>query len=85
MGRAALSSQTCTIASAAALAGYEWAIIILRETFLGTRRFDNFLRQTVMSSHLLSQRLNTLETSNWSRSRVMGRLGSRNKRTKKDG
>ncbi len=61
MGRAALSSQTCTIARAAALVGDEWTIMILREMFLGTRRFDDFLRQTGMSSHLLSQRLKKLE------------------------
>jgi DNA-binding HxlR family transcriptional regulator len=30
--------------------------------FLGTRRFDDFLRLTGMSSHLLSQRLKKLET-----------------------
>ncbi len=35
--------------------------MILREMFLGTRRFDGFLRQTGMSSHLLSQRLKKLE------------------------
>lgn len=63
MGRAALSSQTCTIARAAALVGDEWTIMILREMFLGTRRFDDFLRQTGMSTHLLSQRLKKLESS----------------------
>lgn len=63
MGRAALSSQTCTIARAAALVGDEWTIMIVRELFLGTRRFDGFLRQTGMSTHLLSQRLKKLETA----------------------
>ena len=61
MGRAKLSSETCTIARATALVGDEWTILILREMFLGTRRFDDFLRQTGMSSHLLSQRLKKLE------------------------
>ncbi|MGI9475606.1 MAG: winged helix-turn-helix transcriptional regulator [Hyphomicrobiaceae bacterium] len=63
MGRAALSSQTCTIARAAALVGDEWTLMILREMFLGSRRFDDFLRQTRMSSHLLSQRLKKLEAA----------------------
>ena len=63
MGRAALSSQTCTIARAAALVGDEWTIMILREMFLGTRRFDGFLGQTGMSTHLLSQRLKKLEAA----------------------
>ena len=62
MGRAALSSQTCTLARAVALVGDEWTILILRELFLGTRRFDEFLRQAGMSPHLLSQRLKKLET-----------------------
>ena len=63
MGRAALSTQICTVARAAALVGDEWTIMILREMFLGTHRFDDFLRQTGMSSHLLSQRLKKLETA----------------------
>ena len=63
MGRAALSTQICTVARDAALVGDEWTIMILREMFLGTHRFDDFLRQTGMSSHLLSQRLKKLETA----------------------
>lgn len=61
MGRASLSLQTCTVARSVALVGNEWSILILRETFMGSRRFDDFLRQTGMSSHLLSQRLKALE------------------------
>ncbi|WP_406649243.1 helix-turn-helix domain-containing protein [Aliisedimentitalea scapharcae] len=41
--------------------GDEWTLLIVREMFLGTRRFDDFLRLTGMSSHLLSQRLKKLE------------------------
>lgn len=62
MSRADLSSQTCTLARAIALVGNEWTFVILRELFLGNRRFDDFLRQSGMSSHLLSQRLKKLET-----------------------
>lgn len=36
--------------------------MILREMFLSTRRFDDFLHLTGMSSHLLSQRLKKLES-----------------------
>ena len=36
--------------------------MILREMFLGSRRFDDFLRQTGISSHLLSRRLKKLES-----------------------
>lgn len=61
MSRADLSSKACPVARAAAVVGDTWTIMILREMFLGSRRFDTFLRQTGMSSHLLSQRLKQLE------------------------
>lgn len=61
MSRSDLPSQTCTIARAVAQAGDEWTLVIVREMFLRTRRFDDLLRQTGMSSHLLSQRLKKLE------------------------
>jgi DNA-binding HxlR family transcriptional regulator len=62
MSRSDLPSHTCTIARASAQVGDEWTLLIMRELFLGTRRFDDFLRLTSMSSHLLSQRLRKLET-----------------------
>jgi DNA-binding HxlR family transcriptional regulator len=61
MSRSDLQSQTCTIARAVAQTGDEWTLLIVREMFLRTRRFDDFLRLTGMSSHLLSQRLKKLE------------------------
>lgn len=63
MSRADLSSRTCTLARAVALVGDEWTLMILREMFLGNRRFDSFLHQTGISSHLLSQRLKKMETA----------------------
>jgi len=62
MSRSNLASQTCTIARAVAQVGDEWTLLIVREMFLGSRRFDDFLHLTGMSSHLLSQRLKKLET-----------------------
>ena len=61
MSRSDLPSQSCTVARAVAQVGDEWTLLIVREMFLGTRRFDEFLRLTGMSSHLLSQRLKKLE------------------------
>ena len=61
MSRTDLSSKSCSIARAVASVGDEWTIMIVREMFLGSRRFDEFLRQTGMSSHLLAQRLKKLE------------------------
>jgi len=60
MSRSELSSSACTIARAVSAVGDEWTLMILREMFLGSRRFDDFLRQTGMSSHILSQRLKKL-------------------------
>ena len=62
MSRADLPLQSCSIARAVAQVGDELTILILREMFLSTRRFDDFLRQTCMSSHLLVGRLKKLET-----------------------
>lgn len=61
MARADLARQTCTIARAVALVGDEWTFMILREMFLGNRKFDEFLRHTGASAALLSQRLKKLE------------------------
>ena len=61
MSRSDLHSQTCTIARAVAQVGDEWTLLIVREMFLRTRRFDDFLRLTGMSSHLLLLRLKKLE------------------------
>lgn len=61
MSRANLPLQSCSIARAVAQVGDEWSILIMREMFLGTRRFDDFLCQTRMSSHLLAGRLKKLE------------------------
>lgn len=61
MSRADLSENTCSIARSVAQVGDKWTIMIVREMFLGTRRFDDFLRLTGISSHLLSQRLKKLE------------------------
>lgn len=61
MSRADLTSQSCSVARAVAQVADPWTIMILREMFLGTRRFDEFLRLTGVSSHLLSLRLKKLE------------------------
>ena len=63
MSRADLSLRACTIARAVALVGDQWTFMILREMFLGTRRFDDFMRLTGISPHLLSQRLKKLEAN----------------------
>lgn len=61
MSRSDLHSHACTIARAVAQIGDEWSLMIVRELFLGSRRFEDFLRLTGISSHLLSQRLKKLD------------------------
>jgi len=43
MNRRDLPAQSCAIARAVAQVGDEWKLLIVREMFLGTRRFDDFL------------------------------------------
>ena len=62
--------MTCTVARAVEIVGDPWSQMILREMFLGTRRFDQFLRNTGASPHLLSQRLKRLEAENIVKRRV---------------
>ena len=50
----------CPVARAAAIVGDKWTLLILREAFLGARRFDEFQSQLGVSPHLLSVRLKHL-------------------------
>lgn len=61
MSRADLSRMTCTVARTVEIVGDPWTQMILREMFLGSRRFDELQRYTGVSPHTLSQRLKRLE------------------------
>ncbi len=61
MGWDEVGNTVCPIARSLAVVGDRWTGLILRELFLGTRRFEEFQAQTGMSSHLLSTRLKRLE------------------------
>lgn len=56
-----VGDTVCPIARTLAVIGDRWTVLILRELFLGTKRFDAFQMQTGMSPHLLSTRLKRLE------------------------
>ncbi len=62
MGWDEVGDTLCPSARALAVVGDRWTVLILRELFLGVRRFDEFQAQTGMSPHLLSTRLKRLET-----------------------
>jgi DNA-binding HxlR family transcriptional regulator len=56
-----LGDQTCSVARAVAEVGDPWVLMIVRELFLGSRRFDEFLAYTSASPPLLTERLRALE------------------------
>lgn len=62
MGWSKVGDTVCPIARALAVVGDRWTMLILRELFLGLKRFEEFQVQTGMSSHLLSTRLKRLES-----------------------
>ena len=51
----------CPIAQTLALVGERWTILIIREMFMGSRRFDELQMYTDISPRLLSLRLKSLE------------------------
>jgi DNA-binding HxlR family transcriptional regulator len=55
-----IDQQVCSVARALAIVGDRWTLLILRDAFLGTRRFDDFCRQLEISRHRLSDRLGKL-------------------------
>lgn len=63
MGWDDIGESLCPVARALAVVGDRWTLLIVRELFLGTRRFDAFQAQTGMSPHLLSARLKRLESA----------------------
>ena len=56
-----LVKMTCTIARSVDAIGDPWTIMIVKELFLGQKRFDDFQMYTGMSPHLLSVRMKKLE------------------------
>lgn len=56
-----VADTACPIARTLAVVGDRWTLLVLRELFLGGRRFDELQAQTGMSPHLLSVRLKRLE------------------------
>ncbi len=61
MGFAESGDSVCPVAQTLAMVGERWTLLIMRELFMGSSRFDQFQMYTDMSSHLLSNRLKELE------------------------
>lgn len=56
-----LTGDTCPLARAMGVVGDRWTLLILRECFLGVRRFDGFQKRLGVTRHLLAERLKRLE------------------------
>jgi DNA-binding HxlR family transcriptional regulator len=52
--------QRCSIARALELVGERWTLLILRDAFLGVRRFDDFQRGLGVARNILNTRLQRL-------------------------
>ena len=60
MLRSDYDDQNCSIARTLELVGERWSLLILREAFLGTRRFDDFQRRLGIARNVLQSRLQRL-------------------------
>lgn len=55
-----IDQQVCSVARTLSVVGDRWTLLVVRDAFLGTRRFEEFRRQLGISRHRLSDRLNKL-------------------------
>jgi DNA-binding HxlR family transcriptional regulator len=53
-------NQVCSIARALEMVGDRWTMLVIREAFMGTRRFDDFQRKLGCARNVLTDRLNRL-------------------------
>jgi DNA-binding HxlR family transcriptional regulator len=54
------SVENCTIARTLGILGEKWTFIVLRDVFLGIRRFDDFIAHTGIPRQVLTNRLASL-------------------------
>jgi DNA-binding HxlR family transcriptional regulator len=59
LGRA-YDTQVCSIAGTLEVIGERWTLLIVRDAFLGTRRFDDFQRNLGIARNVLQTRLERL-------------------------
>jgi DNA-binding HxlR family transcriptional regulator len=60
MGRIDFTQMRCPVARSMAVLGERWAMLVLRECFYGTTRFDEFERNLGIAPNILSARLRDL-------------------------
>ncbi len=55
-----IGGQDCSVARTLSVVGERWTMLILRESFRGTRRFEDFQERTGAARPVLSERLRSL-------------------------
>jgi DNA-binding HxlR family transcriptional regulator len=60
MRKASFADMHCSIAQTLEILGEWWTLLILRDAFLGVRRFDDFVERLGISRNILTNRLDTL-------------------------
>ena len=55
-----IGEQPCPVAKALSVLGDRWTMLILRNAFMGVRRFDDFQSSLGLTRHVLSDRLKRL-------------------------
>ncbi len=55
-----LNEQPCSVARTLSVVGDRWTLLVLRDCFLGVRRFEMFKRRLGITRHILTDRLKKL-------------------------
>ncbi len=55
-----LDQEACSVARTLSVVGDRWTLLVLRECFLGTRRFEAFEARLGIARHVLADRLKKL-------------------------
>ena len=55
-----IGEMTCSVARALSVVGDRWTLLVLRDAFLGLRRFEDFQRDLGTTRHRLADRLSKL-------------------------
>jgi DNA-binding HxlR family transcriptional regulator len=55
-----VGNMNCSVARALSVLGDRWTLLVVRNAFLGTRRFDDFQASLGMTRHVLADRLGRL-------------------------
>ena len=58
-----LRDDSCPVARGLSVIGDRWTVLVLRDCFLGIRRFEQFQERIGMTRHVLADRLRKLEAT----------------------